>query len=494
VYVVTLEIVLSELEGCESLKQVSRTARRLGEILPHEAGLIDQRWVPPFTKLYEASLEAGRYSTSPGRQSQRDALNDMIDKLRQIYPRIAFDDANMNKRLQEIVKKWTQLAQQGLDKLGQFPEEAGYIENPYICGSALKPNNRLFVGRRTLVQQLEQALNRENQRLHIFLTGERRMGKTSTLNHLSTLLSTRYLPIILDLQSPDILSSTAAFLSKLANAIYTTMDARGARIRRLEHAFLQEAGRENEASCYHLFNEWLKDVEALLERNDQTLLIAFDEFEKLEMAGREHYLSLALLLNWIRSVIQNHSRMALLFSGVRTLADVNPDWPGYFVNVKTLKVTLLTPDDARTLITQPLPGFRGEDIFGEEGVDEIIRVSGCHPFLVQAICDELIETLNVERRKRACHADVMTAVENVLQSWSAYFQDLWVRTSAPQQACLIALKCLGRATISQIAQQCAFNEQKVQQTLQELQWRDLVLVENGCYRIAIPVFASWLHV
>ncbi|MBA2285513.1 MAG: ATP-binding protein, partial [Ktedonobacteraceae bacterium] len=339
-----------------------------------------------------------------------------------------------------------------------------------------------------------QALNRENQRLHIFLTGERRMGKTSTLNHLSTLLSTRYLPIILDLQSPDMLSSTAAFLSKVANAIYTTMDARGARIRRLEHTTLQEASRENEAACYHLFNEWLKDVETILKRNDQTLLIAFDEFEKLEVAGRERYLSLALLLNWIRSVIQNHAHLTLLFSGVRTLTDVNPDWPGYFVNVKTLKVTLLAPEDARTLITQPVPDFRGEDIFGEGVVDEIIQVSGCHPFLVQAICDELIEALNFERRKRATHEDVATAVENVLQSWSAYFQDLWARTSAQQQVCLKALKCLGHASVSQVVQQCALDEQKVQQTLQELQWRDLVLVENDCYRIAIPVFASWLSV
>src|SRR5205823_6690716 len=128
--------------------------------------------------------------------------------------------------------------------------EIGYIDNPYISGSALKSNNSLFVGRRDLVRQLEQALNRGVYRPSFFLTGERRMGKTSTLNQLSILLGARYLPITFDLQSRGISSSAAAFLNEIAEAIYKVLDVRGTRIKKLEYVLLKEASHENEAATY----------------------------------------------------------------------------------------------------------------------------------------------------------------------------------------------------------------------------------------------------
>ena len=44
-----------------------------------------------------------------------------------------------------------------------------------------------------------------------------------------------------------------------------------------EH-LLKEASKENEAVVYSIFDEWLVGVENILEREDQTLLLTFDEF------------------------------------------------------------------------------------------------------------------------------------------------------------------------------------------------------------------------
>ena len=100
----------------------------------------------------------------------------------------------------------------------------------------------------------------------------------------------------------------------------------------------------------------------MLEKENRTLLLLFDEFEKLEEAEREKYLNLNLLLDWFRSVIQNRPRLALLFSGVRSFSEMGTNWAGYFVNVQTLRVSFLRPAEARRLITQPTPTFPGKQI------------------------------------------------------------------------------------------------------------------------------------
>ena len=73
------------------------------------------------------------------------------------------------------------------------------------------------------------------------------------------------------------------------------------------------------------------------------------------------------------------------------------NWSGYFVNVQTLRVSFLHKDEARRLITRPIPTFPGEDIYGDGVVERIIAETGCHPFLVQAVSSALIDYLNAER-------------------------------------------------------------------------------------------------
>ena len=140
------------------------------------------------------------------------------------------------------------------------------------------------------------------------------MGKTSTLNQLPRLLSARYLPIYYDLQLRGISSNSAAFLSTVAEEIAAVMQKRGMRIRKLEYANLYEANRENAAAPYRLFDEWLRELEDVLAQDDLTVLLTFDEFEKLQEAKEAHYLDLKLLLDWFRSVIQtaSHSGQAPL--------------------------------------------------------------------------------------------------------------------------------------------------------------------------------------
>ena len=486
------EICLRDLEGRESLRTVAGASQQLLEILPQEMRLINTQWAMPFLRLEDASQDATRYYSPLDWQAKSNALESLLVNLDKVHPHVAFSDNRLNKRLSEVVHIWQVVTKLELENLRKASKGLGRISNPYLPGSQLDLNDSLFVGRGDLVQQLGDAMQR-SLRPTFFLNGERRMGKSSILKQLPAFLSSRHLPIFYDLQSFGMISSASAFLAAIAEEIYEEMMVKGMQIKKLEYEQLQEAGRENEAMIYHRFERWLKHVEHLLEQEDRILLLAFDEFEQLEEAGRKNYLDLNLLLSWLRSIIQNRPRLALLFSGVKGIGDLGPRWAGYFVNVETLRVSFLQPEEARQLITQPAPDVSQEQIFSEAVVQEIIRVTGCHPFLIQALCSKLIISLNYKHRSQADIPDVEIALQQVLETWDTYFRDLWERTDHHQRTCLTTIHRLGRGNINEIEQQSSLDKPLLHITLQILIKRDLLQYDHGFYLLAAPIFSRWLE-
>ena len=490
----SLEIALRDMEMRESMRDIARASGRLGEIVPRELELVDPRWATPLARLVDASREAARYCGPLSWQIRRQALEEMLTHLERIYPNTAFPDAGLNTLLGKVIVNWRTAARYEREKMEQGAEGVGQIDNPYNPGQALRPHDPLFVGRRDIVRQLSEALSKGNLRPTFLLKGERRMGKSSTLKQLPNLLGATYIPIAYDLQARGITSSIDAFLGKLAAEINKATSMRGIHVGKLDRARLQEARHRNEAAVYLHFDEWLDGLEQVLERKGRTVLMLFDEFEKIEEAGQAGYLDLGLLLDWFRSTVQNRSHVALLFSGVHTFSEMSVNWAGYFVNAKTLRMSFLQPTEAHHLILNPTPGFPGRELFGEGVVEEIIRMTGCHPFLVQAVCSELIEQLNAENRIHAEVQDVALAITRVLDNWwDTYFRDLWERSDRQQRTCLAFLSQVQEADFTSIARQGDFDEQALRRTLQTLLERDLVTFEKDIYRIAAPIFYRWIE-
>ncbi|HEU5228489.1 MAG TPA: hypothetical protein VFU49_11815, partial [Ktedonobacteraceae bacterium] len=164
----------------------------------------------------------------------------------------------------------------------------------------------------------------------------------------------------------------------------------------------------------------------------------------------------------------------------------------YFVHVETLPVSFLRDYDARKLIINPLPT---QDIFNDEVVSEIIRVTACHPFLIQAISSELVDILNIKRARSASLQDVTPAIDNLLEHWDSFFADLWNRTDEEQRSCLKALVNIGQATASELALYTRLNEKVVYQVVKKLYERDLITKSkrHPSYSITISIFANWVE-
>jgi hypothetical protein len=487
-----LEIALFDLSMRESMRDISHVHQRLSALLPAEIRQADPLIAKVFRHIEDASRDAVSYYARLKWQARYDALESMKTNLKKIYPLNTFRETALNRMLDEVVHKWNNVALREQEYMERSMDRAGQIENPYTPGLVLELHDPLFVGRKDLAHQLSEALRR-TRRPTFFLTGERRMGKSSILKQLPDLLGSHYLPVFYDLQSTGIASSIAALLAAIAERIYELLITRGMLIKELSYEQLREDQRDNEAVVYHRFGRWLKEVERVLEREDHVLLLAFDEFEKLEEAGRKQHLDLALLLDWFRSIIQNHSRVALLFSGVKMVSDMGGNWAGYFVNVETLRVSFLRPDEARQLIVEPLANFSGTQVFAESVVNEIMQVTRYHPFLTQAICSIIITNLNATTRIQADLDDVANAVEELFQKWGDYFRDMWDRTDAEQRRYIRVVQASGSGTLAQIQEAGGLDEATTQRALQKLLKRDLLSVENGQYRISMPVFAEWIE-
>jgi AAA ATPase domain len=493
----TIEILMRDLESRKTLQHIAGIAQRLNEILPTGTNLSDPRWTTTLPKLSDTSREAMRCLQPIGRQARLESLDRMIENLNRIRPNVAFRNQQLNMRLKQVIMTWLDIAEVEYKRIENAGQDIGNIDNPYRPGQILGLHDPLFVGRRDLAQQLEQVLNKGNRRPTLLLQGERRMGKTSTLQQLPDLLGASYIPVIYNMQDPKLYARITTLLGTLAGSIHDQLLSRGIAIDGIPFARLQGARDIKDPMAYSIFDRWFKRVEATLEKEDRSLLLAFDEFEKFDEAAESEYLDLKLFLDWCRQIIQYHPHIILLFSGVHAFSDMGTktglNWSNYFVNVQTLKVSFLNSDEARRLVIHPRPDFQGEEIFGGV-VEQILLQTNHHPFLIQALCSQLVDDLNIEKGQRVELAHVTRAIEQMIDSWDGYFDDLWKRCDEPQRACLLVLYTQEWASPKDILQQYShLDEQRIHKALRTLVRRDLVVrKDDTTYRIATPIFNRWV--
>ena len=491
---VSLSLVLSSLESCQNLQDIADASEYLAKFLPQDTDvkLVNMQQLDSLGYFYAISQQAHRYCYPENWQTRREGLHDILENLVALKHSADSLDGRFSERVHRLVERWEPITHSKQASLQIVLGDANLIDNPYNTGPSLEPNASLFVGRQDIIQRLKQALDRGRYHPTFLLHGERRMGKSSVLRQLPLFLGDHQLSVLLDLQTPGILSSTIALLHTMAEKIYDVVVSNGIDSGRLERIDLEKAGESNEAAVYYVFEQWLESLQVILREKNWILLLLFDEFERLEEASQDGYLNLRLLFNWFRTTIQNRPQMALLFCGTEMPDDLGPNWAWAFVNVQRLKVSFLREEEARQLILHPVPDFPGHDIFGEDVVNKIIDVTGCHPFLVQAMCEALIDILNDEIRYPTAVNDIPAAISRVLDS-HLYFQDIWQRTTTDQRACLFAIRDLGKANVQEIVQRSGLDEHCVRQTLQKLQERDLVVQENGTYDISTPIFSEWVE-
>jgi hypothetical protein len=358
------------------------------------------------------------------------------------------------------------------------------IPNVFVAGSPLATESKVFKGRSDLFRILENELSSAAERHPtLMLFGARRTGKTSVIKQLPIHLGPQVIPVEIDLQSASTATNVVGLLNRISNIV------RNCCINR--HIDLSELSRMDlEKDPYPVFEDWIDYVGRTLK--DRWLLLALDEYETIDDLITQRHLD-ENFFKLLRSLIQHHSKIILLFSGAHTLEDLPSVWSHYLVNISILKVNPLSEYDARELITKPTPEF---NLRYEDGsIERILHATACHPYLIQLTCRDLVNHLNDSSRSYATIDDIEKALNSALISGTAYFHDLYYGRDSDnnQQRVLSTLACSGLMDFSSLQDQTDLPDSILKVTLQHLIHRDILKKIDDHYCYQVELVQRWIE-
>ncbi len=388
-------------------------------------------------------------------------------------------------RFTPIIRNWRQCITDYLNTVEEEEEKSQEIRSPYTVANPLLMQNETFIGRTDIYAQIEQLLRNKNCP-PMLLYGQRRMGKTSLLNHLGRKLSRKTIPLKVDLQG------AVAIANNEAGLFYQIAQQMRSSAKLLQRDFdLPELAQESlEQDPFGRFNEWHKLVEQAMEKNLPLLL--FDEWDALDNAFVAGKFDEARVLGLLRYYIQRNTGMKLLMASSKTLEELQHS-SHYLINVQVLHLGYLSDAESRLLIERPVENFKLR--YESQAVQRIIDLTHGHPALIQLLCDEIIMLKNEHaptERRFARLLDVEQAVTRALKRSSFVSGDI-----ANFQVDAVGLKILrfiaAHGERVGVARESLAHEQAegFDQSLEMLLRRELIEKINGGYRFQVEMIRRW---
>ncbi|MBD2611415.1 ATP-binding protein [Nostoc punctiforme FACHB-252] len=471
-----IELDAHSLQGCKDVKAIGKAHRSLviGELESEISRLLQI-----FSRISE-DVDAALNQASV--YNQRLALRNVAEKLNLHLQDFTRNTDKYTARFRPIIKCWREIILNYIDELAKITELRQEIDSPYIIGVPLTEEQKIFTGRDDIGLRIEQLLL-DHRRPPLLLYGQRRMGKTSLLNNIGKLLPNTIIPMFIDLQGPPSSASDhAGFLYNLAKDMEKSAKKQGLTLPSLTREVLK-------SDPFTYFYEWLDKVEQALEQN--TALLALDEFEVLDNAIAKGRFDEQDLLGMLRHLIQHRPRFKVLLAGSHTIEEYQR-WASYLINVQVVHISYLKEAEARQLIERPVKDFTLR--YEPNAVERVLQLTRCHPFLVQLLCAEIIVLKNEQDpsiRRFATLADVEAAIPEALQSGGFFFADIQNnQVDAIGQAILRFIAAQGEGAIvnrESLLQQ--FSDAEI--TLKLLLQRELIEEVDDGYSFQVELIRRW---
>ncbi len=363
--------------------------------------------------------------------------------------------------------------------------------NPYVAGNPVG-DSPAFVGRADVLREAGRVLRRSQDNA-IVLYGQRRIGKTSILQHLAAQLPGEgpYRPVYFDLQD-----KADWPLGRVLGDLALT----------IAHALGQpdpDLGSNLEA----IFRgEWLPDILDDLP-DDCSLVLLFDEFDVLADPQGEQ--AAKAFFPYLRGLLASDpGRLQFVFVIGRNVDDLDSIALSLFKDTPYQHVSLLSREDTADLVR--LSQANGTLRWPDEGVERVWQLTHGHPFLTQQLCSHVWEraydeykvrrTSEVRRTLPAISPqDVDTAVPDALEASRNALEWLWDGLPPAERVVASALAEAGPGPITQEGLESLLHESGVRVIIRELQnapqllqgW-DLIEPANGGYHFRVEMLRRWL--
>jgi tetratricopeptide (TPR) repeat protein len=355
--------------------------------------------------------------------------------------------------------------------------------NPYIAGAPVV-EARMFFGREDTFSWMTRSLAGKYVDHILVIHGQRRVGKTSVLKHLSRYLPEQYIPIFIDLQG-RVSTTLDRFLWWLAREITRALNEQDISMPLTDReAFAQDAD--------YFENKFLAALEEKL--GDKRLLLTFDEFDTLTTTAAQEGLALPFLA--ILKRLMEHDKLNFIFSigsAGRKLENMQATYTAFFKQALYKKISFLNIEDAHDLITQPVEGIIA---YEDEAVDHIYKITSGHPYFIQLVCHELFSTCQKTDTWQVKKTTVEEVLDAVVERGTVNLKFVWDEANNLEKWVLASLALfedgMDLPTLEDHLrkERVRFTRQDLETALLNLRGKD-VITENN--RFIIHLMRLWLQ-
>lgn len=362
--------------------------------------------------------------------------------------------------------------------------------NPYIVGNPIR-DRVMFFGREDDFRFIRKNLDHGGSGICIVLCGDRRSGKTSILYQiLDGRLGSEYLPVLLDLQLYGTITSAETLNRRLGEDICARISRLGAVVPAVDGGAVTR--------------DLATAIEGILRAvPGKKLILLFDEYEILENMAEQGSLNHAFF-DLLAGLLERHPALSYVLTGSTRLEDrQKPFWTHLIAKSLYRKISYLTEADALRLIKDPLAGIV---FYQEEIPHRIFRLTSGQPFYTQAICMNIVDHLNEQRRNLVTSEDLATVVEQLVEnplpqmlySWDNYqYSEKLILSLLAEASFCCEPEFLTADEILFFARAQNYPIQlEIQQTgplLENLFGLEILTKKGRGFRFRMDLFRTWIH-
>jgi uncharacterized protein len=168
----------------------------------------------------------------------------------------------------------------------------------------------------------------------------------------------------------------------------------------------------------------------------------------------------------------------------------------YFISVSTIELSYLDNAAAEALIRRPYqpedPTMRIPDTeigrvppYDDDAIDAIMHLTHNQPYLIQAMCEQLINVANENQLELITCTEVNRVASLLDREYANYFEFFWINWGS-----------FGQTILSHIAQGKPYvndNPEKTQQVIADMLRHHIIcLRKDGSYGVEIPLMERFL--
>lgn len=385
------------------------------------------------------------------------------------------------------------------------------IHNPFQHGARGGPvmDPKMFYGREALLRSLVSAVSDTTPGKCVVLYGQKRVGKSSVLEHLRQRMQWPLVPVDFSLGNTITNFSVHFFLWTILYQTARAVRAQSTHGRKLpiiDVPTLTELSAGGLSLFYQKMDDFADRCKADPVTRDLRVILLIDEFVYLYKAIHDKVIPGEFMKTW-KALLQHG-----YFNAVLVGHDVMPQfmnaYPNEFAVAVPVRCSYLSEEDARKLADVPIRigGPTGESRYVGTALDDIIDLTDCNPFYIQIVCDAVVEYMNRERTPKITNADVMKVLEQLLRGESAIKQRDFdglltpgdeLPGAIPVSEVLQVLKRIasysshggcGLADLTGIA-----TTHPIEMILSNLVDRDVIEIRNEAHYIRVGLFREWLN-